>query len=146
MPEEEIETPEEEKPEETEKSYIKVLSPKGGEIWELGKTYTISWEHSGVDEIYISIVDYNASEQCLLNNEKPISAKTGKYTFKLDTCIAHPGMSQYIEVPISPGDKYKVLVYSEDKPDTIRDFSDNYFSIIFLRRNYRWFLQKNKEF
>lgn len=34
--------------------FIKLVSPRDGEVWKEGKTYEIRWESQGVDEIYIA--------------------------------------------------------------------------------------------
>ena len=35
--------------------YIKVIYPNGGEILAIGNTYTIKWQSSGLDKIYIDV-------------------------------------------------------------------------------------------
>jgi len=111
-----------------EKTYIKVISPNGGEEWESGKTYMVKWSSFEEKKVNIDIVDYRAPESCLINKE-PISAKLGEYTFELRTCTTHQ-MGVDEEVLLSPGDKYKVLIESDSQPSEVRDFSDDYFNII----------------
>lgn len=38
-----------------EKAYVKVLSPNGGEQWEGGNQYTVTWEQRGLRSIYIGL-------------------------------------------------------------------------------------------
>jgi len=107
--------------------WIKLVSPNGGEIWKIGNNYKVKWRSSGIEKVKISIVDYGAPENCLLNNGNPIPASFGEYNFKLESCkVDKMGMGI---VKLSPGDEYKIRIEDAEHPEKYSDFSDNYFSI-----------------
>jgi len=130
------------------KPHIKVLSPNGGEKWEIGKTYEIAWDSAGVKNINILLINYASPETCYLNTELsctgeaypqnckpvPISAKLGKYSFKLEQVRCFPGMNQHPMVDIESGNMYKVKIVDADNP-RINDTSDGYFSLISIISN-----------
>jgi len=118
-------------------SSIKILSPNGGEIWQIGKTYTILWSATkGVKRVAIELVDNRAPESCYLtgiipgSRGKPISinAASGKYTFVLNKVSCYSGMGAGGVKTIEPGNQYNVYVRDIDNSDNV-GISD-YFSII----------------
>lgn len=58
---------------------IKVLTPNGGEEWQIGQTYEITWQARGIDKI--GIVLFQDKEPKWL--VKDISASAGKYEWKI---------------------------------------------------------------
>jgi len=102
----------------TPEPYIKVISPNGGEIWEIGETYQIKWncpDDAGADVIDIFMEDKRESV------EKPIGSliecSLGKYSWKVEN--------------ISSGqDSFKVQLRHVAGAQPIIDESDNYFSIV----------------
>jgi hypothetical protein len=103
---------------------ITVISPNGGEKWEIGGTYDITWEFSNtVENVVIDLYDCN-SLPCESTAISPgISATQGKYSWNITV--------------YDPGDKYKIQVTSIELGQfggvtrkNISDQSDNYFSIV----------------
>ncbi|MCG2711367.1 MAG: GPI anchored serine-threonine rich family protein, partial [Candidatus Omnitrophica bacterium] len=102
---------------EQEKS-ITVLSPNGGETWEVGEIYTVKWSNQGINKVNISLIRdesniYPIADMIAQN----ISASLEKYSYKVPDNIV-------------PGDHYKVQVYSFGTEQGFSDESDNYFSIV----------------
>lgn len=94
---------------------IKIISPNGGEKWMVGNTYDIAWKSVGVDEVFVTIVDYEATDSCRLTYES-VSAAKGKYSYKIVSG----------RCPLFAGDKLKIKVWSGE----IEDVSNDYFSIV----------------
>ena len=138
-----IQTPATETPETTEeniKSFIKVLSPNGGEKFNEGQDISITWTSKGVNNVYIHAYYYDENNnvgvpgsgeefsfnegQCRLTYE-PVPASTGKYVVK------NGGSGRCGKMPA--GNKIKIQI-SEQATD-IKDLSDNYFSIVANEQN-----------
>ena len=58
---------------------IQILSPNGGEEWEVGKSYEITWKAKGIKKI--GIVLFNRKEGKWI--AKDIDAQSGKYEWKI---------------------------------------------------------------
>ena len=99
-------------------SSITVTSPNGGETWQRGKTYPISWSYAGSPGSSVSIVLLKGGTQVLtIASSIPIgSGGSGSYSWKIPS-----------DKPI--GKDYQVRVQSTSKP-TIKDTSNTYFSIV----------------
>ena len=84
----------------------------------MGQIYDITWESEGVDNVYISILDFELGDGCNLTYEYPVPAATGKYSYKImdGRC------------PIMRGNKIKIEIWSLGRE--IKDTSDDFFSII----------------
>ncbi|GEM_PF-2774779 len=96
---------------------IKVTSPNGGEKWESGKTYTITWDAQNVAGNVVVSIRNNAistgSRVTIVAASVPASAKTATFPVPADFAL---------------GDSYDVRVGVGDT--TPEDRSDNYFSIV----------------
>ena len=103
--------------------YITVLSPNGGETWEIGKSYTVKWQSSMIKTVNIQIRNINESgvgpSPCdygvYLNHptKEPISAAAGSFTFKLEmTGWCYPEVnSEWVRYPITPrNNQYKIRI------------------------------------
>lgn len=92
-----------------------LTSPNGGEIWEIGKTYSISWEQPY--DVSIWLEDWSS-----------LPTKT----FVINDNVAVPPYLWTIPSSISPGVKYKIgmRAYPGVKGATIAASSDDFFSII----------------
>ncbi len=111
-------------------SSITLVSPNGGEVWEVGKVYKIKWNSRGVSQVRIMIVDYRAPEGCMLNGGESISASLGEYSFKFDGSCVVNNMGAYEVISLSlPGDKFKIKIEDVNNPADVFDFSDDYFTI-----------------
>ncbi len=97
---------------------ITVTSPNGGETWQRGKTYPITWSYAGSPGSSVSIVLLKGGTQVLtIASSTPIgSGGSGSYSWKIPS-----------DKPI--GKDYQVRIQSTSKP-TIKDTSNNYFSIV----------------
>ncbi|MBI2053898.1 MAG: apolipoprotein A1/A4/E family protein [Candidatus Staskawiczbacteria bacterium] len=101
---------------EEEKPYIKVISPSGwGEVWEIGKTYSINWEQP--HDVSIWLEDWSVF---------PVR------TFDINDNVGKPPYLWTIPYSIPPGIKYKIVVraFPGVRGATLADTSDGYFSII----------------
>jgi len=96
---------------------IEVTSPNGGEKWQIGGTYDILWEASGMERVTIFLRDCSNYSPCKLIAISPagIAASQGKYSWKITV--------------YEPGDKYQIEIQDEES-SAIKDQSDNYFSIV----------------
>jgi len=114
---------------------ITVLSPNGGEEWVFGIPQTITWSSTGGwSPIGIDYVDIYLwfPDGATCNLADNVSASQGKYTLTLQENQECPNISRYITAG-----QYKILILGTEpalaKPapeiTTIRDESDNYFSI-----------------
>lgn len=107
-------------------SSIKVISPNGGEKWEVGKTYTIKWEAPGYDssasvQIGLRRVGVNPN---LSSGEATIAITTnsGSYTWKVP--------AQLEDMILGAGNVYKIVIYIEGGGPGKYDLSDECFSIV----------------
>lgn len=64
-------------------SSIKVISPNGGEKWERGKTYKISWNSTGHDKVRISLQCENYGSDTFMN--VPSGSAGGSYSYTAPT-------------------------------------------------------------
>ncbi|MBU4298761.1 PKD domain-containing protein, partial [Patescibacteria group bacterium] len=103
---------------------LTVISPNGGETWERGKTYTISWIGSDVfKEITIGLTNYENYE----GGGRGIPAAMHIGTFGGQT----RAYGWEITPDIVPGGKYKIRVDGDKFDGTkITDDADNYLSIV----------------
>jgi len=121
-------------PSPTPEPYIKVISPNGGEEWEVGKTYQIKWncpDDAEADVIDIFIKDKRE------NIEKPIGSlikcSLGKYSWKVGS--------------VSSGqDSFQVQLRHVAGAQPIIDESDNYFSIVAKDETADWKTYTNEEY
>jgi hypothetical protein len=95
---------------------LTLTSPNGGEKWEIGKTYNITWESAGInkiDKIYYwsASGDITSIEGMITQN---ISANLGKYLWTIPSNV-------------SLRDNYKIRVWTSMG---MLDDSNNYFSIV----------------
>jgi len=123
-----------------EKSFT-VLSPNGGETWEIGKTYNITWKANGLDKVTIELTDWSCSSETPITIARNIPASQGSYSWKapdnLFTSTADNYCPTYIYNPTThygwkSGDNFKIFV-AEVKPTGsfgVQDESNNYFSIV----------------
>ncbi|MBN1253704.1 MAG: hypothetical protein JXA50_00305 [Deltaproteobacteria bacterium] len=83
---------------------IKLISPRGGEVWEEGKTYEIRWESQGIDAVYISVA-VGGKDKGLLEQEgnSKIDAKEGKIAWEIPVGFVTgfgPAKSELVRVEI----------------------------------------------
>jgi len=99
---------------------VTVLSPNGGEQWEVGKTYNITWQTlvtgNNYQYVFIKLQYLNGYEQSIVEY---YPANTGSYSWT----IGDLGV-----------DQYKVKVYlgasAGSLPSMPNDLSNNYFNIV----------------
>lgn len=110
---------------------LRVVSPNGGEQWEIGKTYRIQWTYTKPQALVsINIVDDRISGSGAINYVTPlgttVAASDGYYGY-YDWTITEEALPK---TPASmERNNYRIMVYdSEDF--TITDSSDAPFSII----------------
>jgi len=94
---------------------IQILTPNGGEEWEIGQTYEITWEAKGLEKV--GIVLFKGTEPKWI--AKDVKAGLGKYEWKI-----YPGQEY--------GDDYWIVVseYPWQKGNEI-DYSDGAFVITY---------------
>ena len=95
------------------KPSITVLSPKRGEKWVIGKTYTIRWKSQGIDTVLIELDRGNQGWHLAYN----IDASLGQYSWTIPSSI-------------TPANDYKIKVIGQGSAAGIEDASDGYFSIL----------------
>ncbi len=110
------------------KPYIKILSPNGGETWEIGKSYDITWSSKGIDKVTIFLADFREESPVTWHRISPdLSATLGKYSWKVADC--YDSICNF-----TPGEKYKIKISesatSPSYPLLAEDESDDYFSIV----------------
>ncbi len=85
----------------TLKPTITVVSPNGGEVWEIGKPQTIKWTSTSVNYIWIDLLDKDGKYAMtnLVNVEgnpgatnwtPPVYLKPGQYRVRVGTCTNRP--------------------------------------------------------
>jgi hypothetical protein len=92
--------------------FIKILSPNGGEVWEIGKTYEIKWTNTTGKEVVIELVRSSTGFSTLLTSAGP--TKTS-FTWTIPS-------------KIQPAQDYKIRIKTTD--GTVVDTSDYPFSIV----------------
>lgn len=91
---------------------INIISPNGGEKWEVGKTYPIKWESVKVEKVAIELVGPETKQKIIVLSDNP-----GFYNWTIGSDIV-------------PNDKYKIQVTAYDTYLSVSDLSNDYFSII----------------
>jgi hypothetical protein len=94
---------------------IEVSSPVGGENWEIGKTYEITWKSSGVDKV--GIVLFKGQEPKWI--AKDVIAKLGRFEWKV-----YPGQ------PYGDDNWIAVFEYPWKKGNKVA-YSDGAFAVVF---------------
>ena len=115
---------------------IKVLSPNGGETWEMGKEYEIKWQSSGVNKVFINLMVpiktlNKPAHYASICGFPPQPASSGSYKLEISSC----GNIVPADRPpgIKPG-QYKILLGGDGDdnyvPAKVLDESDAPFSIV----------------
>jgi len=92
---------------------ITVLSPNGGEEWEIGKTYKIEWNSQNVNRAYINLHRTSSAYEIISG---------------IAVLPDNPGFYNWTVPELTVGDTYRFKVFDPDSGVT--DLSDNYFSIV----------------
>jgi hypothetical protein len=101
--------------------FIKLISPHEGEVWAEGKTYEITWESQGVDNVYISVAVGGKDKGLLEDGGKnTIDAKKGMIAWNIPV-----GFITGFGVPRS--DRVRIMIF-DIKNSAISSVSD-YFMI-----------------
>lgn len=97
---------------------IKIISPKGGEVWMEGKTYDITWTSSGVNKINISAA---MGGHDLGHIAFGINASAGKYSWTIPLGkVSGFGQSGSNDIKVKVEDSENTNIYSENNiPFTI---------------------------
>ncbi len=117
-------------------SPIAVLSPNGGEKWEIGNTYDITWKSSEVERINISVLDYSIPDTCIITKSgEAVLTEREKFSIKVGgDCTS------------SIGNKFKISLSGLTKDGArVTDESDNYFSIV-KEETANWKTYRNEEY
>lgn len=115
-------------------SAVKITSPVGGEQWQIGKTYDITWQSQGIEKVYLTLVGYDDSDNIVyglpLENNISISANLGRISWTVPKEI----LSTYNAIQLLKRSKIfigsSMVASPNNSAEGISDFSDNYFSII----------------
>lgn len=95
---------------------IEIVNPNGGDEWEIGQTYEITWKARGVNSIGI-VMFKGKNPQWVVKN---INAGDGKYPFKV-----YPDQSPY-------GDDYWFAIFEYPwKQGNRIDYSDSSFAVVY---------------
>ena len=117
-------------------SSIKVLSPNGGETWQIGKTHKIKWNSSkDISKIFINLMAHNGRsyvDVCGLVGSKEASNNVYEFTLTETSC-GNLAPSDHLLFKVKPGE-YKVAIMGDGEgnyvPFKARDESDAPFKII----------------
>ncbi len=103
----------------TLESSITILSPNGGEKWQIGNAYDVSWQYSGPSTCTVSVllVDRRINRS-YGGNPTPISALFNKYSFMVSKNI------------LSGYNVFKIAVIGGKMCSSAYGESKNYFSIL----------------
>jgi len=100
---------------------ITVTSPKGGEVWEVGETHSITWKSNAITILRIELASSASSSgtrDVIINNVNP---STGSYSWTLSATTTPS---------IANGGSFKVVLVGYDQTGVkFEDFSENYFTI-----------------
>ncbi|MCK5475111.1 MAG: GPI anchored serine-threonine rich family protein [Candidatus Pacebacteria bacterium] len=96
---------------------IAIISPNGGEVWENGKTYTITWEQENVDKLTIFLQRGSTGYPVVYNHLVDINAEFGSYDYTVPE-----------NVPEAENYKIWIIAYKTGFGQA-QDYSDNYFNI-----------------
>ncbi|MDZ7740323.1 MAG: Ser-Thr-rich GPI-anchored membrane family protein [Bacteroidota bacterium] len=96
-------------------SFITVIQPNGGESWEIGSAYLISWTDNISGNVGLELVDYSQTPTTFTTIATDVPGST--YTWTITDGV------------YDVGDDYKIKIYAMDDP-TLQDKSDDYFSIV----------------
>lgn len=96
---------------------LAVVSPNGGEVLASGQKYTITWNETGLDKVYISLV--NGGKE--FGTMGPFTASDKKYEW------AVPDMGGWVSSGLDPKN-FKIFISSNSTPES-RDESDATFTI-----------------
>jgi hypothetical protein len=95
------------------KSGITVISPNGGESWNIGSSVTIRWSSEGIgDKVGITLHDYRYRKNYAVASN--LSSELGSYQWTIPSSI-------------TPSPLMRIRVW--DQSSTIDDYSDSYFEI-----------------
>lgn len=99
--------------------YIKITSPNGGEKWEWGKSYEITWEQKNIKSVDIGYSQGPGSLNWIETKiEVSPNATTGKYVWNLnnaDSCVEN--------------NTFKIVIFGGADNAYLKDESDEYFSL-----------------
>ncbi len=112
---------------ETSEPSITVLSPNGGEKWEVGKVYSITWRFTGEEKIGetvdIELENSPGYPTTPLKVAKNLYAGLGTYPWVVPSSLINPGDFYKTRIVMSKDIVLPVLSQRADR-------SDNYFSIV----------------
>ncbi len=117
----------------TSTSYIQVLTPNGGQSWEidLDVPYSITWGSSGLTQARVALISSAKTNNVCELSLLPVASKNGNYEFKtlLKTAKCY-NLITGTSTPLKDG-TYKARVYYTDAfGTTISDDSNATFKII----------------
>jgi len=94
---------------------IEITSPRGGEEWQTGGTYKITWESRGIEKVGIVLFKGNQAQWIAKN----VFAKPGEYEWKI-----YPGQEY--------GSNYWIAIFEYPwKKGNPIDYSDGAFAVVF---------------
>jgi len=101
------------------KPFINLIAPRGGEVWEEGKTYEIRWESQGVDEVYIAAA-VGGKDKGLVESggSNKIDAECGKIFWEIPVGFV-TGFG------IAKSERVRIMIY-DARNSTIRDLSGSF--------------------
>ena len=97
---------------------ITVISPNGGEIWQIGETHNITWTSTGMTKVAINLKDYSGANHNY-GIASGLNALLGTYSWTVPD-----------NVYVGTGSQYKLEISEYTTSGIyVSDSSDNYFSI-----------------
>ena len=107
-------------------SYIKVISPNGGEQWVSGQTYNITWQSNGINNVKLA----ECAETPLLSTKYTCQELSGIPSVGINAALGKLSWHVDPNDPFIPG-MVKIKIWDVSNP-SVYDESDNYFSIVSL--------------
>jgi len=112
------------------KTSITVVSPNGGENWQVGNTQIISWKYTGQSGLGVDVyLAHPMGGYCYIGTA---SADSGVYNFLLSNRCVDNGYVKPPQSSLIVSGKYKVLVNLQSGDARVplaSDLSNNYFTI-----------------
>lgn len=130
---------------------LQLISPNGGETWEIDKLVKIDWRSSGVEKVYINLMALSGASWnsiCSLGTNLP--ALEQSYQFHLtETSCANIVPADQVLFRMKSG-QYKIVVMGDGddnySPATVKDESDEPFYISNGVDTSTWHTYRNEQY
>jgi len=109
-------------------SYIKIIAPNGGEVWNTGSTYNIKWNVPDITRVSIYVLDHSTGRPSTVSTGiVAVVPNTGSYQWKIPSSM--PAGNYRVRVLGCPDSFSNTACANVIMSDYGYDESDSYFSI-----------------